>query len=96
MSISDLPGIRFGFDAGKRLAAVVVADSGSVKLPGGLVLGKSKAEDFDAVFGAGSTPDPLPEGCLTARHFVMGKRTLTHLTQPEGKPPILILEASTR
>lgn len=96
MSLSDLPGMIFGFDAGKRLSAVVVTDAARVKLPGGLELGKSKPEDFDAVFGAGSAPASLPDGAVAARRFSLAKHTLTVITTKSGQAPCLILEAKAR
>jgi hypothetical protein len=59
---ADLPGVSFGFDAAKKLSAIEITDPSRLKLTGKLLLGKSRLEDFDAVLGSGSKPDPILPG----------------------------------
>jgi hypothetical protein len=94
MSSPDLPGCILGFDAAKKLSAIEVSAAASLKLPGKLLLGQSALEDFDAEFGAGSQPEPLPPGAAAARCFLLNGSRLT-LTAGPAAPGIasaLLLE----
>ena len=77
ISSADLPGVTFGFDTAKKLTAIEITDPTRLKLPGKLLLGKSKLEDFDASFGTGAKPDPLPTGAADARQFQFTGSRLT-------------------
>jgi hypothetical protein len=94
MTSADLPGVIFGFDAAKKLTAIGITDPSCLKLPGKLLLGKSKLEDFDASFGTGAKPDPLPAGAVDARLFQLtGYRlTLTDSAATPGLATIALLE----
>lgn len=95
MAHADLPGVVFGFDSNKKLSAVVVTDPARVKLPGNLLLGKSKPADFNAVFGTSATPAPLPSGASAASRFQIGKLSLTIAETAAGDlKPLLLLEAA--
>lgn len=85
MTSADLPGVTFGFDAAKKLSAIEITDPSRLKLPGKLLLGKSKLEDFDAAFGAGTKPDLLPTGAADARQFQLTGSRLT-LSDPSTAP----------
>jgi hypothetical protein len=88
MSSTDFPGCTLGFDAAKNLSAIEVTVPSSLKLPGDLLLGKSGLEDFDAVFGAGSQPEPLPPGAAAARRYQLKGSRLT-LTANSATPGIV-------
>ena len=94
MSSADLPGVIFGFNAAKKLSAIEITDPSRLKLPGKLVLGKSKLEDFDVVFGTGVKPDPLPSPAADARQFQLpGSRlTLADTSNSTGIAAKVILE----
>ena len=77
MTSADLPGVIFGFDAAKKLSAIEITDPSRLKLPGKLLFGKSKLEDFDATFGPGTKPDPLPAGAAHAWQFQLNGSRLT-------------------
>ena len=77
MSSADLPGVTFGFDAAKKLSAIEITDPSRLKLPGKLLLGKSRLGEFDAAFGPGTKPDPLPAGAEDARQFQLTGSRLT-------------------
>lgn len=94
MSSADLPGVTFGFDAAKKLSAIEITEPSRLKLPGKLLLGKSRLEEFDAVFGSGSKPDPLPAGAADARQFQLsGSRlTFTDASSTTGIATTVLLE----
>ncbi len=77
MTSADFPGVILAFDAAKKLSAIEITDPSRCKFPGGLILGESKLEDFDPVFGPGTKPDPLPTGAADARQFQLSGFRLT-------------------
>lgn len=77
MSSTDLSGVVFGFDAAKKLSAIEITDLTCIKLPGKLVLGKSKLQDFDVTYGTGTIPSPLPTGAADTRQFLFTGARLT-------------------
>ena len=94
MTSADLPGVTFGFDAAKKLTAIEITDPSRLKLPGNLLLGKSRLEDFDAVFSTGTKPDPFPAGAADARQFQLtGLRlTLSDTSTAPGIAATVLLE----
>jgi len=97
MSSADLPGVIFGFDAAKKLSAIEITDPSRLELPGKLLLGKSRLEDFDVVLGNGSKPDPIPAGADEARQFQLaGSRlTLADTAAAPGIATTALLEMGT-
>lgn len=56
---SDLPGVLFAFDVGKRISRIEMTDRSRSMLPGGRAFGRSKLMVFDAVFGPFGKPELL-------------------------------------
>jgi len=90
MSSADLPGVIFGFDAAKKLSAIEITDASRIKLPSKLILGRSNG--FDAVFGPGTQPAPLPVGATDAWQYQLKDSRLTMTSAASGIAPTALLE----
>lgn len=84
MSSADLPGVVFGFDAAKKLSAIEITDPSRLKLPGKVLLGKTRFTELDSTFGLGTKPSPASDPFGTDKTAT--EPTFVPCTKPDPLP----------
>lgn len=84
MKAPGIPGCAFGFDRQKKLALVEISSPDRVKLPGGLLLGRSGRDELRKVFAPDEAGDETAD--LTFR--VAG--AIATFVGPKGKAPVAL------